>query len=259
MKSIKDDFNIVWYVLCWNEMPILPFMIDYWKLIARKVIVYDNRSTDGSLEYLKNFDWIEVRPYPIETNDTVDDGIHIQIKDMCWKEQRDKGVDFVFVSDLDEVIWAKDLYQQLQYFKSNKYAVVKPMGYDFVSQEFPVHGDLLLHEQVETCCRIPMWDKCIFFSPDLVEEINYLPGCHVCNPVVKEGSKMGTSHSTFLFHFKYLSVEYLIMKRFATRDRQSENNLKNHWGFEYQFNKEQITNQFNDRWNKCINVKSLLK
>ena len=257
MKSIKNDFNIVWYVLCWNEMPILPFMIDYWKLIARKVIVYDNNSTDGTLDYLKSFDWIEVRPYPIKTNDTIDDGIHIQIKNDCWKEQKDKGVDFVIVSDLDEVIWAKDLYQNLQYFKSEKYAIVKPTGYDFISQEFPVHGDLLLHEQIETCCRIPMWDKCIFFQPDLVDEINYSPGGHTCSPVIKEGGKFGVSSQTFLFHFKYLSVEYLIMKRFATRGRLSENNIKNNWGFEYRFNKEQITNQFNERWNNHINVKNL--
>ena len=79
VADIKKDFNIVWYVLCWNEMPILPFMIDYWKQIARKVIVIDNNSTDGTLDYLKAFDWIEVRPYPIETGNQLNDEIHVKI------------------------------------------------------------------------------------------------------------------------------------------------------------------------------------
>lgn len=257
MVNIKNNFNIIWYVLCWNEMPILPFMIDYWKIIARKVIIYDNNSTDGTLEYLKNFDWIEVRPYPIETNDTIDDGIHVQIKNNCWKEQKNNNVDFVIVSDLDEIIWSKDLYSQLETLKRENIAVVKPVGYDFVSQEFPIHGNLLLHEQIETCCRTPMWDKCILFQPDLIEDINYSPGAHFCDPILKQNYKKCSSTSLFLFHFKYLSVEYLIMKRFATRGRLSENNIKNNWGFEYRFNKKQITQQFNVKWNNHINVKNL--
>lgn len=258
MKNIKENFNIVWYVLCWNEMPILPFMIDYWKLIANKVIVYDNNSTDGTLDFLKNFEWIEVRPYPIETNNTIDDEIHVKIKNECWKEQKNNNVDFVIVSDLDEVIWARDLYENLRYIKDKKFAVVKPTGYDFVSQEFPVHGDLLLHEQIDTCCRIPLWDKCILFQPDLVEEINYLPGAHYCNPIIKVNSEFVELSTLLLFHFKYLSVEYLIMKRFATKGRLSETNIKNNWGFEYQYNKEQIIQQFNGRWNNHINFKSAL-
>lgn len=258
LKNVKDNFNIIWYVLCWNEMPILPFMVDYWKLIARKVILYDNNSTDGSIEYLKNFDWIEVRPYPIETNNTIDDNIHIQIKNKCWKEQKNNNVDFVIVSDLDEIVWSNNLLQALQYFKDEKFAIIKSKGYDFISKEFPIHSDLLLHEQIETCSRNEMWDKCILFQPDLVDEINYLPGCHSCNPLLKNNCKINYSSDLFLFHFKYLGVEYLILKRNATNKRLSENNIKNNWGFEYQYNKKQILQQFNEKWENCINFKDLI-
>lgn len=273
MKDIRKDFNIVWYVLCWNEMPILPFIIDYWKLIARKVIVFDNGSTDGTLEYLSTFDWIEVRPYPIKTNNTINDEIHKQIKNECWKEQKDKNVDFVIVSDLDEIIWAKDLYENLKYIKERNAAVIKPCGYDFISLQFPIHGDLLLHEQIKTCYRIgdekpknlkygwSTWDKSIIFNPDLVEEINYSPGGHACNPILKNNSIYGTSESLFLFHFKYLSPEYLIMKRFATAGRLSQTNLQMGYGIEYRYNREQIINQFNERWRICngFTVDKILK
>lgn len=88
MNNIKQDFNIVWYTLCYNEIMILPYMVDYWSKIARKVIVYDDNSTDGSVQYLKSFDWIEVREFPIETNGTFNDWINIEIKNNCWKEQK---------------------------------------------------------------------------------------------------------------------------------------------------------------------------
>ena len=45
-------YRIHVYVVCWNEMDILPFCVDYWKRYAEKVVVYDNGSTDGSLEFM---------------------------------------------------------------------------------------------------------------------------------------------------------------------------------------------------------------
>ncbi len=258
MNNIKDDFNIVWYTLCWNEMPLLPFIIDYWKLIAKKVIVYDNGSTDGTLEYLSTFDWIEVRHY--DTNNTIKDEVYIQIKNDCWKEQRNKNVDFVIVSDLDEIIWAKDLYDQLHQFKANKNAIIKPQGYDIISREFPTHNNqILLHEQLKKCCRFQGLDKCILFQPDLVNETNYVIGAHTCNPSIKECANQLTSTELFLFHFKFLGLEYNIMKRISLRNRLSENNIKHGWGIHYTFTKEQVINEFNSRWNNSINISDLLK
>lgn len=244
--SIVKKFNIVWYVLCWNEMPILPFMIDYWKQIARKVIIYDNNSNDGTLEYLKAFDWIEVRPYPQSTNDTLNDRINYEIKNECWKEQKGKGVDFVLVTDLDEILWANNLASKLQFFKDNEFSVIQPQAYDFVSKEFPVHDGTLLHEQIRTCYRFPWWDKCILFAPDLVNEIGYTEGAHACKP--QTITPTWSSYDAYLFHFKYLSLEYLIMKRYATRSRISRENIENKWGTEYTYNKEQIIEQFYERW-----------
>lgn len=248
------NFNIIWYTLCWNEMPILPFMIDYWSKIANKVVVFDNNSDDGSVEYLKQYDWIEVRPYPIETNNQVNDDIHRRIKDECWKECRGKGVDWVIVSDLDETIWAKDLQGLLQLAKDNNADVLQPDGWDFVSLTFPEHKEgQLLHEQVKNCMKPPItWDKPIIFNPDNVEEINYTPGGHLANPICKGGYYR--IEGLFLFHFKYLSLDYLVAKRFATAPRQAEINLRNGWGFEYQFNREQIEAQFNERWEAAKNA-----
>lgn len=40
-------YKIIVYTLCWNEIDILPFVIDYWKAMGiSKAVVYDNESDD---------------------------------------------------------------------------------------------------------------------------------------------------------------------------------------------------------------------
>lgn len=184
----------------------------------------------------------------------------MRIKNDCWKEQKGQNVDFVIVSDLDEIIWAKDLNERLQFAKDNKIAVPRPRGYDFVSQTFPEYRENeLLHNQIKTCTKWEFWDKPICFQPDLVEEINYTPGGHCAVPV-SEGTYQYID-DLFLFHFKYLSSEYLVSKRFATAVRMSEINKEKGWGVEYLYDRLGIESQFNGRWDmaKNFSVENLLK
>lgn len=102
MRTCKD-IKIWQYVLCYNEMLLMPYIIDYWKRYVDKVIVYDNESTDGSKEFLKQFDWIEVRTYV--SNNELNDAIYLDIKNNVWKEAKQNNVDFVIVSDFDEVLY----------------------------------------------------------------------------------------------------------------------------------------------------------
>ena len=56
--------KICWIVLCYNEIDILPFVSKYWeRLGVDKVVVFDNGSTDGSLEYLSKLKYVEIRHF----------------------------------------------------------------------------------------------------------------------------------------------------------------------------------------------------
>jgi len=75
----------IWvYTFCYNNAIILPFIIDYWKQYASKVIVYDNYSTDDSVSILSQYNWIEIRHY--NSNDTYDPNLIQSMKNSIYKE-----------------------------------------------------------------------------------------------------------------------------------------------------------------------------
>ena len=118
-------YKIHAYVVCWNEMNNIPFVVDYWKRFAERVIVYDNGSDDGSVEYLSQYPWIEVRQF--KTNG-FDDTANMNIKNSCWKESI--GIaDFVVVSDLDECLYSPVLETELDYMKANDITICGPRQY----------------------------------------------------------------------------------------------------------------------------------
>ena len=118
-------YKIYAYVVCWNEMDNIPFVVDYWKRFAERVIVYDNGSDDGSVEYLSQYPWIEVRQF--KTNG-FDDTANMNIKNSCWKESI--GIaDFVVVSDLDECLYSPVLESELDYMKANDITICGPRQY----------------------------------------------------------------------------------------------------------------------------------
>ena len=44
--------KIAVFTICYNEMYIAPFVVDYWKKYADHVYVLDDSSNDGTFEYL---------------------------------------------------------------------------------------------------------------------------------------------------------------------------------------------------------------
>lgn len=234
------------YTLCWNEMDILPFVIDYWKRIpVTKAIVYDNGSTDGSVEYLKKFDWIEVRSFKTEG---MNDVVQRDIKNECWKESRGKA-DWVIVCDMDECLYVKDakIFDEM---KKNGYTICSPKWYDFISEEVPTYTKgKLLHEISNKAVKGN--SKVVLFDPDKINNINYSVGSHYCNP---EGDVKYYNGNIYMLHInKHLSFEYLLKKYEELKNRQSETNKRNHLCIHYAFSKEKLKQDYDNDLKTAIN------
>ena len=259
-NALKNQFNIVWYVVCWNEMRILPFIVKYWEQIARKVIVYDDHSTDGTREYLSTFDWIEIRDFPMNTNGQLRDDINQEIKSNCWKEQQGKGIDYVIISDVDEVIWAKNeisLISEFNFYENSHFSIIHPACYEFGSEQFPQYNEGLLHEQVTRCKRNYGYDKPMIIAPDLVSDMKYVPGCHWLEYAnTKECS--WRSGSLYMFHFKYLGLNYVLDRKHSIQARMSQLNKDNGWGIQYYEDDKFVVGMYDDMMRSKLNIRDVL-
>ena len=101
-------YKICWVVLCKNEIDILPFVKQYWERLQCDVLVYDNGSTDGSLEYLQSLPYVAVRHFD---SDGQNDPLQKQIKEQAYKEFRE-FYDIIIISDMDEVFYFENLEKE---------------------------------------------------------------------------------------------------------------------------------------------------
>lgn len=209
------------YALCFNEETILPYFLRYYQSIAKRVIVYDNDSTDRSREIVKA-SGAELRRF--QTKGEHSDRVQTLIKSTCYRESRGQA-DWVIVVDMDEFIHHPDLIGTLERY--DKEGVTLPLveGFDMVS-DAPPTGPGQIYEEIRTGFRSESFDKPEVFRPEI--DINFEPGCHKANPrgLVKKSAKAEIK----LLHYRYLGPDYLI-RRYELRTRRlSKDNRRFGWG-----------------------------
>ncbi len=213
------------YVVCRNEIDILPFFIAHYEKIADKIVVYDNQSTDGSIEYVLKHPLCTLVEF--NTGDLLRDDILRFIKNSAWKESI--GIsDWVIVCDIDEFLFHKNLIKNLALFKSKGITIPYIEGFNMISEDFPVPGISII-EQVRHGAYSRQFSKHILFDPNKISEINYSAGGHTIEPegVVKFGGKLK------LLHYKYLGSKKRLQERWTDFGiRLSKVNIDNKWGVE---------------------------
>ena len=131
------------YTFCYNEEKILPYIIEYWKQYATKVIVYDNGSTDNSLKILSQYSWIEVREF--DTENTFDPEKISQYKSFCYADAIGKA-DYIMVCDIDEVLLpTENLFPELILAKKDNVQLFQTKYYEIINNELNPKYDFLIH------------------------------------------------------------------------------------------------------------------
>jgi glycosyltransferase involved in cell wall biosynthesis len=249
-------YKIHVYVVCWNENDIVPFVVDYWKQYAEKVVVCDNGSTDGTIEYLKHYSWIEIRHFETEG---LDDTMNMKIKNTCWKESKGKA-DFVVVSDFDECLYSPVLEQELEYMKEHNMTICGPEQYALCGDSYPQYEDgKFIHELVrngyiqKSNHSFDVSGKIMLFDPNLIEEMNYGPGCHTCNPT--GDVKLYDRKHIFCIHTnKGFGFDYKIKRYKEMRERLSDNNKRHGYGTFYLNSEQKIKDEYLREMSRRIDI-----
>lgn len=258
MDTINKEYPIKVdvFTLCYNEMDILPFVIDYWKLFARHVYVFDNGSDDGSVEYLKKFNWISVMPF---YSDGFNDGRHVDIKNNMWKIS---DADFVVVCDMDECLYHENIMDVLQYMKHNGQSISCTAQLSTISNDFHEYpGNGKLYHQLDGVRfgnNINLGDKCIIFNPRMIQQICYEPGAHKCHPIgIVNFYDKQNSDPLMHIHIKDLSINKMMERIKMYANRLSEDNKRFRWGYQYTWDDKTLLKNFIEKWKTSITYEQI--
>lgn len=241
IKPVKTLLLTITY----NEEKLLPFFIDYYKRYVDKMIFYDGMSTDNSLNIINSYkNLVDIEISDFYNRDDADEELFLEIKNNQWKQYKDE-YDYVLIVDVDEIIYYPNEFI-IDVMRTNGYTIIKPNGYSMISLE---DKDV---RTIRTGFRDIMYDKCCLFNMKEIQEINYLPGAHKCNPV---GNIKYFEHPDLkLLHYKYIGLENHLKRTKMNRERLSPQNKVKGWGVHNLANDNQIKSDFMVMLNKSINV-----
>lgn len=204
--------KITLYFINWNDAFYLPFIKRHYSQFCNRIVMYDNYSTDGSVDLALQYGF-EVQTFGKQG--VLDDEIYRSLKNNIWKEERGKA-DFVIVCDADEFIVPVHLH------KGSNPVV---WGYNMISDNLPVNSIF----EINTGAPSESYSKQAIFSPE-IDEINFVHGCHKNHMI----SSLPVSGLANLYHFRQIGgVDRLIQRHAEYRPRMSKFNLKHGMGIHY--------------------------
>lgn len=199
------------YFVCFNEEKIIASILEYYLGFCSKIFVFDNGSTDRSIDIAMSYENVTVIPF--DTGGKKDNSKHVQIKTQAYKDfSREggrfssEGADWIICCDMDEVIYSPNLIETLRSYDQEGITVPQITGFDMVGKN-EMNSSTPILEQYRMGVRNPVFDKRAVFKPDF--DMSYTLGCHSYGPgfeLMKKtyGYKTSSESSIALLHYKHV-------------------------------------------------------
>lgn len=213
----------------YNVVEKIPYVMPYYeRMEIDKLIIYDNYSTDNTVELLSKYPFVEIRYY--ET-DSFDDNVILNIKNTAWREYQ-KDYDWAIVCDFDEVLFSeKNFKDVLSKKRLEGKTYFKKTGFNLLSRKFPPVNDKLIHENVK---HGYIWDcddnilgiwgnKTLLFDMKNIEVEYTEKGAHSC--VFKNGNASPFDDDINFFHIKMIDFNYILNQSIAYHKRIKKHNI----------------------------------
>jgi glycosyltransferase involved in cell wall biosynthesis len=232
--------RITLYTFCYNEKDILPYFLNHYSKIVDKIVVYDNQSTDNSIEILESFKGCEIEIRDYNTNNEIQDGTLMMVKNNCWK---DDNSDYIIVLDIDEFLHHPNLRKFIESHPDIDYFT--PVGYDMVGDGVPTDYTKQIYEIIREGAFSINYSKKVLFKRKYVIETGFGYGAHSANYRGKKRLNEYVSNGDLkLLHYKCIDLEYVIAKHKHYGERRSDFNKRMGLGIHYDFTEQQIMSDF---------------
>jgi glycosyltransferase involved in cell wall biosynthesis len=234
--------NIEVFTLTYNNEKMLKYFLRHYSTFCSKITVFDNQSTDNTVNVAKGYG-AEVIEY--DTNNTFDEATLVNICNSCWKGS---GADWVIIVAVDEFVYHPEIIKVLE--RVNGTVIYLPF-YNMFSDKFP-ETEGQIYDEVMMGTLAP-WGKALsLFRPTALTSTNYDPGGHGANPI---GSIVIERNSGIkILHMSCLGKDYIREHNRIGASRLSDQNKLNGWGCHYYQSEEEWEKPYNEQLNRAINV-----
>jgi len=239
------------YTFCFNDEHMLAFFFKHYNDVVDKYFVFDDGSTDQTLDILRKQERVEIRKAPdLSKSDhrILESNI---FQNSFWKES--VGVaDWIFVVDVDEHLFHNDLRSYLVACKENGVTVVPAIGFEMVGENFPPKDHRLCDVLTKGEPSF-LYSKPSIFSPNSITNMRFSLGRHGASP---EGHiVLPQCDEVLLLHFKHVDFEFLLRRHREFLLRQSITDIKNGHGIHYSSNADQLRKSWDSLVSRSIDVR----
>lgn len=233
-RFILRDPVIHLYCLCWNEERMLPFFFRHYDDVVTRYFVFDNGSTDRSVDLLAQHPKVTLGEFR-----TIGDSVIREAPafyETVWHRSRNEA-DWVFIVNIDELLYHPDGKAYFKRCMRRGFTVVPAVGYEMIAERFP-HPHANLPDSITHGVRATYMDKLCAFRPRAIRKINYALGRHRARP--RGHAIYPPAPELRLLHYKHLGEDYLVERSMELGARTPDRDRRRGLGAKYFHGPERI-------------------
>lgn len=243
--------NINIFLICYNESIIIENTINHYKERFPNSIIYilNNYSTDNSVEIAINKNCKIINSTSEIFKNNIDELELLKLKNEFWKDY-EKG--WTIICDMDELLDINE--NDLIYETSQNVTIINTLGIQMVGESREEDLSDICIKNINKGYFNERFNKRICFNSSYINDINFSPGAHQCNPM---GEIKYSHRKYYLKHYNYLGEKYYINKILNRHKRKPKEYLKIGWDRHYINDINKIKETYYSSLNKSKNIDEL--
>lgn len=218
---------------------MLEFFFRHYESWVDRFFIYDDGSTDETLDYLAAKENTVVTPFErADPSSLILSGV--ALSNSVWKNSIGQA-DWVIVIDLDEHLTHPDMRAYLCEQYANGVTAIPALGYQMVSFKRPASGEFLARDYLMGAPWQQM-SKLGPFRPEKITETNFSPGRHEAR---LEGEVLFPAKDEMInLHYKYMGLKETHDRHLSASERLCGQDKVNNWGHKYAWSQEELEADF---------------
>lgn len=228
-------------LLCYNESILLPHTVNHYRryIPSCKITIYDNESSDNSVEIAKALGCDVVS---WGSNNVLDEFKQTHLRNTVWK---DFTTGWIIMADMDEFVCVteQELYEEL----TQGTTILKIEGRNMIGESLsPVLDDIDIHA-IEKNIKNDWESKNLVFRRECIIDMNYNLGSHKCSP---KGEIVYSKNTYINKHMDFMGLPFLINK-ITQRYNRTEELRKLGFAWHYTDNCDVISSRYYNALHTC--------